>query len=42
MKCIYCHRWADLADIALHLMDSHGWPVDRAEAWLREQIEKAA
>lgn len=27
-------------DIAIHLIDTHGWETDKATVWLREQVEE--
>lgn len=40
MICPSCNRIDNEADeIAIHLIDYHGWDTDKATVWLREQVE---
>jgi len=36
-ECLYMQ--VDPSDIAIHLVDAHEWGIDKATAWLREQVE---
>lgn len=43
MNCSICGDVFDKADdVAIHLVDDHGWDTERARLWLRDQIEEQA
>lgn len=38
-KCPDCNLEAKSDDVAIHMVDDHGWDYETARLWLREQIE---
>lgn len=38
-KCPDCNLEAKPDDVAIHMVDNHGWDYETARLWLRDQIE---
>lgn len=40
--CPVCEMVDRPDEIAIHLIDQHGWKTDKATVWLREEVEEEA